>query len=286
MRNEEQAPPRLLQTHGPAGDCVREVLSQDEPTRSPPRFSELQERRLRRVQRQRGLGLLALAVALVGVRAVYREEPLSIRAELGVSPKGQAPAALDPALPGRLPVEPELAAPPAFKPEGPAAVPLKMAVPRASSSVRVRADQPNRPSADGAAIGVSEAAGGGGAKACAQLAREGASEQALACYAKLANGVGMTAELALFEQARLEGKAMRRPERALLTLDDYRRRFPNGSLRAEVLLAQIDWLLAAGNPARALQVVDEALASGLLRERAAELTRLRGTLAAPAAREP
>ena len=70
----------------------------------------------------------------------------------------------------------------------------------------------------------------------------------------------MSAELALFERARLEGKALRRPDRALLTLDDYRRRFPNGSLRAEVLLAQIDWLLASGNSGRALQVVDEALA--------------------------
>jgi hypothetical protein len=44
------------------------------------------------------------------------------------------------------------------------------------------------------------------------------------------------------------------------------------------MLAQIDWLLAASDRSRALRVVDEALASGLLRERAAELTRLRSTL--------
>jgi hypothetical protein len=126
-----------------------------------------------------------------------------------------------------------------------------------------------------------EAEAGGGAKACAQLARGGAAEQALACYEKLASGNGMSAELALFEQARLEGKVLRRPERALRTLSDYRQRFPNGSLRGEAMLAQIDWLLAAGDSAHARQVVDEALVSGLLRERTAELERLRATLSAP-----
>ncbi len=55
-------------------------------------------------------------------------------------------------------------------------------------------------------------------------------------------------------------------------------RFPNGSLRGEAMLAQIDWLLAAGDTAQALKVVDEALGSGLLRARTAELERLRATL--------
>jgi hypothetical protein len=89
----------------------------------------------------------------------------------------------------------------------------------------------------------------------------------------------MTAELALFEQARLEGKALRRPDRALKTLDAYRARFPSGSLRPEVMLARIDWLLRSGQRAQAGQAVEEALASGLLRERTAELERLRGSLA-------
>ena len=93
----------------------------------------------------------------------------------------------------------------------------------------------------------------------------------------------MTAELALFERARLEGKALRRPDRALQTLETYRARFPNGSLRPEVMLARIDWLVRSGEQAQALLAVDEALASGLLRERTAELERLRDSLtAAPA----
>jgi hypothetical protein len=108
--------------------------------------------------------------------------------------------------------------------------------------------------------------------------RHGAASEALGCYEQLASGSGMGAELALFEQARLEGKVLRQPGRALATLDAYRRRFPQGSLRAEVMLAQIEWLIAAGERARARTVVEEALASGLLKERASELERLRASL--------
>jgi hypothetical protein len=281
MMDDEQPPPRLLQTLGPAGDCVREVLSQEELAPCPPRFAQLQERRARRVKRQRGLALVGLALALVGARALQQEEPLpGIQAEHTVSSSSQQLAAPSSALPGELPLQRELPAPLSSKPEGPTPAPPKAVAPRPSGQALVRVDEPQPPSADAVGKRVNESAAGGGAKACAQLARGGASEPALACYAKLASGTGMSAELALFEQARLEGKALRRPERALLTLDDYRRRFPNGSLRAEVMLAQIDWLLAAGNSTRALEVVDEALASGLLRERSAELTRLRSRLGA------
>jgi len=71
---------------------------------------------------------------------------------------------------------------------------------------------------------------------------------------------------------------LRQPARALMILDQYRDRFPKGSLRAEVMLARIDWLLGTGNKAGALVAVDEALASGLLKERSAELERLRSSL--------
>jgi hypothetical protein len=128
---------------------------------------------------------------------------------------------------------------------------------------------------------VAAAAPPAGAKSCVELARAGAAEDAIGCYERLAQGSGVTAELALFEQARLAGKVLRQPARALAALEDYRRRFPNGSLRAEVMLARIDWLLGAGDRAGALGAVDEALASGLLRERTAELTRLQASLREP-----
>jgi hypothetical protein len=82
----------------------------------------------------------------------------------------------------------------------------------------------------------------------------------------------------LFEQARLAGKVLHQPERALRTLANYRERFPQGALRAEVMLAQIDWLVTSGQSARALVLVEEALRSGLLQERATELGQLRDRL--------
>jgi hypothetical protein len=44
------------------------------------------------------------------------------------------------------------------------------------------------------------------------------------------------------------------------------------------VLAQIEWLIASGDGERARVLIDEALASGLARERAPELQRLRAAL--------
>jgi hypothetical protein len=44
------------------------------------------------------------------------------------------------------------------------------------------------------------------------------------------------------------------------------------------MLAQIDWLVGSGQSARALPLVEEALASGLLQERARELEQVRDRL--------
>jgi hypothetical protein len=71
---------------------------------------------------------------------------------------------------------------------------------------------------------------------------------------------------------------LHQPERALLTLANHRKRFPRGSLRAEVMLAQIEWLVSSGQSAQALPLVEEALGSGLLRERTSELEQMRDRL--------
>lgn len=276
MTDDSPAPQRLLQTVGPAGDCVREALAEREFAQVPPRFAVLQERRLQRVRRQRALSLLALvAVAGLGARLLHREEPrTNIQAELSPSPSPPPRAVASPLL-VKPPVTPEsLRESPSKTSVAPLA--LKPA-PRASIEAATRTSgAPPRDAAAKPATSAEEV--GSGAKSCAQLARAGAAEQARDCYEKLSSGSGMSAELALFEQARLEGKALRRPELALRTLEAHRRRFPHGSLRAEVMLAQIDWLLATGDSVHARQVVDEALESGLLRERTAELERLRATL--------
>jgi hypothetical protein len=293
--DERQAPPRLLETAGPAGDCLREVLAQQELGERPPRFAVLRERRLRRVRRQRGLALVGLAaLALICFRSLHEAEEPSpgISAELASRLSGHGEAsvpstsatATSAGREGEA-VVPEAPRKPVPRFEAATSASAKPAAARATVEPLTRADEHA-----GAAIGARPVSddNSGTAKACAELARAGAAERALSCYSELASGNGISAELALFERARLEGKVLRRPERARLTLEEYRRRFPQGSLRAEVMLAQIDWLLASGDSARALQLVDEALGSGLLRERTAELERLRTTLTtatAPAARD-
>jgi hypothetical protein len=296
MNDERQAPPRLLETNGPAGDCLREVLAHEELVPLPPRFALLRERRRRHVYRQRGLVLIGLALAaLACFRSLRRDEALpKIAPELVSSLSHHAEASSSSTSTSRTAAghrEAEAASEAAHR-RPPTSEPPLSAPPRAvAARTKVEPSAGSDPSVGrNPAVEAPPSSGDGSAgtaKACADLARSGAAEPALVCYAKLARGSGMTAELALFEQARLEGKVLRRPERARTTLDEYRRRFPQGSLRAEVMLAQIDWLLASGDSTRALEQVDEALASGLLRERTAELERLRSTLTAkPAIRSP
>jgi hypothetical protein len=251
---------------------LREALSQQELGAQLPRFAELRERRLRLLRRQqRALSLLALgAAALLGLRFIPQDEQLPvIRAELSARSETKRPEAAAPTPNGQLA--------PAPTPSTTTPVAAAMVL-ETKSKLPARVRAARQPALAPAPLMPEQS--NGGAKACAQLARDGATERALECYRELGNGAGMTAELALFERARIEGKLLRQPQRALLTLESYRQRFPQGSLRGEVMLAQIDWLLAAGDAARARAVVDEALASGLLRERSAELQRLRAKLRA------
>lgn len=273
MKAELEAPPRLIDAPGAAGDCLRSAIVARDRTAGPPPFHVVRERRLRRAQRRLAFGSIAVAaLALLGSKLLLHreEEPTTVRAEAFVpSRPAPLPALLDSAQP---PLTTEPSAQPSARPK-----PKPAALRLAAKPLSVRAALAPLP-VPSVAAPVDSSPGSGSARACAELARGGAAESALACYEGLADGSGMTAELALFEQARLEGKALRRPDRALKTLGAYRQRFPNGSLRPEVMLARIEWLLRAGEPEQALQAVDEALASGLLRERTAELERLRGSL--------
>jgi len=253
---------------------VRAALATRELGPEPSPFNALRERRTRRLQRQLAWGSVTMAaVALLGVRLLHHEEEAPIVRAETFAPIQREPAH-GPAEPASLapPRDAEPSPPPAPPPRAKSGATRTTAKPVVARVPPVaQAAAPNT----GAAHGAS---GGGGARACADLARTGDAEAALTCYERLAIGSGMTAELALFERARLEGKALRRPDRALKTLEAYRLRFPHGSLRPEVMLARIEWLVRSDDRERARQAVDEALASGLLRERTAELSRLRDSL--------
>lgn len=272
MMDDELPPRRLLDSEGPAGDCLRRALVEQEL--NVPRFVRLREKRLFRQRLQRAAWALAIGgVALLLMpKARPDTTPPSISAERASSGT-QAPAEkplASPSIAVAEPPSPRAAASSAAQAEAPRLRKL----PVANARNEPEAAGPPSPQPSAAAV----RAPSGSAKACAELARRGAASEALGCYEQLASGSGMGAELALFEQARLEGKVLRQPGRALATLDAHRRRFPQGSLRAEVMLAQIEWLMAAGDRARARTLVDEALASGLLKERTPELERLRASL--------
>ena len=116
------------------------------------------------------------------------------------------------------------------------------------------------------------------ADACAGLARDGRYEDAARCYAEAARSGGMASELALYEKARIEAKALNRAGDALGTLDEYTRRFPRGVLAAEVGMTRIELLIRTGRADAALSAIDVALNGPLGRERAGDLQALRGDL--------
>lgn len=113
---------------------------------------------------------------------------------------------------------------------------------------------------------------------CSQLAREGKLEQAAACYDRIAQGSSMAAELALYEKARLESRALGRGASALATLDQHARRFPKGALSTEVGMTRIELLSQLGRTDEALAAIERALGAAMGKERGGDLYALRGDL--------
>jgi hypothetical protein len=282
MNEARPSPPRFVDASGPTGQLLRQVLAEQELHQALPRFIDLRERRSRRLRlRRAAAALMTTLLAALAAWALHSpgEAPV-IRAE-------HARAVQEPVPPAALAAERPLASPassaPAPSVRAAAVASSDKPKPRAARAAlaplgAVASAQPPTAPPSTVAPPASAAAELTGAKVCAGIARSGAAERAIACYEGVARGSGISAELALFEQARLAGKVLNQPDRALRTLQNHRERFPRGALRAEVMLAQIDWLVTSGQSSRALALVDEALRSGLLRERTAELERVRARL--------
>lgn len=113
---------------------------------------------------------------------------------------------------------------------------------------------------------------------CARLAREGKLEQAASCYDQIARGSSMAAELALYEKARLESRALGRGAAALSTLDEHARRFPQGVLSTEAGLTRIELLARLGRANEALDSIERALGGAIGKERGGDLHALRGDI--------
>jgi tetratricopeptide (TPR) repeat protein len=97
------------------------------------------------------------------------------------------------------------------------------------------------------------------------------------CYAlRAAESSGLSAEAALYELARLRRDVQRDAKGALVALNQYRERFPRGSLRNEVGLSRVELLSQLGRSREALNEAEALLGSA--KERAAELYVLRGDI--------
>lgn len=116
------------------------------------------------------------------------------------------------------------------------------------------------------------------AEDCLALARDGRVRPAESCFERRSQGTGLSAEMALYELARLRRDVLGDAEAALDALGDYRERFPAGSLRNEVEVSRIELLARAKRGQEALQASDQLLATPAGRERAAELRLLRGNV--------
>jgi predicted negative regulator of RcsB-dependent stress response len=113
---------------------------------------------------------------------------------------------------------------------------------------------------------------------CLLAARQGKHEEALSCFKQQAEGNGVAAEVALYESARIERELLGKPVQALVTLDQYRQRFPEGTLWLETRLLAVQLLVELGKDDKALTESQDLLKSTRAQSRFSELHFLRGKL--------
>lgn len=113
---------------------------------------------------------------------------------------------------------------------------------------------------------------------CLELANQGEYRAAEQCFGERATGAGLSAEMALYEKARLRRDVLHDARGALEALNEHRVRFPQGSLRPEVNLSRVELLAELGRGREALRESEALLASPTGKERAAELHVLRGNV--------
>ena len=94
----------------------------------------------------------------------------------------------------------------------------------------------------------------------------------------LAAGSGLSAELALYELARLRLSALGDATGAVSALEEHRRRFAKGALKNQVALSLVRALSAAGRHAEAVRALEPLIAQGGPKQ--AELEALKAELEA------
>jgi hypothetical protein len=279
------APVRLLDSSEPERAMLAAYAKSTEVTLSETR-GWLRLEHHQRARRSRSSRLVfavaAVAFALPAAIVVLRWQPKdeTISAEKVGARKPRAAASQEPRAvvkaepPQEVPRSRQRAA---AKP-GPASLPssksraLEAAAP-APESVEVPSPALSPSSAAAPSVETPERPN---TEVCVQEQRSGRYQQALDCYDRIGRGSGVSAELALYEKARLENNVFGRYDAALSTLDAHRARFDGGALSVEVKMLRIETLVQSGRHAEALTEIERALSGAAGREHRGELLFLRG----------
>lgn len=230
------APPRLRDGDDPVADLLRlEAARQDT---APQRRAEFVVRAYRRSQLRRQLAPSAVAVlSLLGFFWAVRLEPEPNPISIGAEPVARAVEAQREGHqePVSLPeIERE-----SHRPELEASAAMPKPPARQAKAQGASLEGHTNPRAEQRApVSVTE---------CEQLAHASRYAEAATCYTEVALGGGISAELALLERSRLESRVLGKKQAALVTLDEYDRRFSDGSLFREAALARVEVLSALGD---------------------------------------
>jgi hypothetical protein len=121
---------------------------------------------------------------------------------------------------------------------------------------------------------------------CRGLSSAGKSGPAVDCFEELSRAeTGLTADVALYEAARLSAEGLQDPKRALRLLDEHQRRFSGSALRGEVEWLKVRSLHRSGRVDEALQASEALLATAAGRTLASDLHFLRGQIYQDARRD-
>lgn len=272
-KSELVFPPRLIEDQTDLAVLLRQAEA--EPTRFPSEVRAwhglvAKQERGRRAWRY-GAVVFAGACLVLGFGFLSRDNGLAqvgARAE-ALLPEGVGPTNVSEVAAVALPRVEVAKVQPTRKPQVNADVKDVSVLPKAA------VDEANPPPRED---GADDSSQSNDTHRCTGLARQGKLDEAVVCYGELAEGSGMASELALYEKARLEARALGRAEQALATLDAHIRRFPRGVLSTEVELTRIELLTRQGRTDEALTAITAALAGPIGAERGPDLQVLRGDL--------
>jgi len=263
------SPPRLIDADDSVGDLMREAKRDYEVSLDhTSAWRRYRDRPSRSVWLRLAVPSLAVASAAAGWLVLYghlaaRSPDLVATAEPVMHRVAHAAPAASVALPSTDPAQ-EQVREPVQNGKLPRTSNLE---PRGASPVvddganHAVAPPPSAPSVD-----------------CLAFARSGDAGAAERCFETQASSQDLSAEVALYELARLRRDVLGKPADALLALDEYARRFPKGNLSGEVLFSRLELLVKLGRNDDVIRASDELLKSASGAERAPEIHLLRGNV--------